>query len=198
MYKYDKKFTAGDITITVQWRDDDVWTNLPDHLGEYEHRHTPDDNYIDRKTGEVFVGGKVEKVVSAQYNIAQPRWFILSWNHIPHNPENWKHVSEGALKSITLLYGSIAGADLYYALQDWERAERWMRGEWCMMCCNVMVSVSNIEVGHADLGGIESDSTREYFDGIALELINEALEDTRRNLDTLNLITIPESVEVPA
>ena len=73
-----------------------------------------------------------------------------------------------------------------YARHDYERAVAFEHGDWCLIGLIVIVYREGIELGHASLWGIESDSGEDYF-GFLLEdeLVPEATEDASGNLTKL-------------
>ncbi len=102
------------------------------------------------------------------------------------------------------------GTRAKYAEQDLDRLEAYAREEWSMVGAVVTVSrtiktprgtrptswtVHTVELGHASLWGIESNSGDEFFAATFDELTDEALKDARGTLAELapdDTITIAE------
>jgi hypothetical protein len=71
-----------------------------------------------------------------------------------------------------------------YVQRDIRRLEDYGNG-WCMVGVVATVSLNGIELGGASVWGVESDSATEHFEELADEMVAEALEDARDNLDGL-------------
>lgn len=101
--------------------------------------------------------------------------FFLPAQHVPHDPENWAHVTGEALDKVVKEHGSIEGADRAYALSDWRRMEALSGGDWAFVGivakAQIISPASNVVqiIQSGGLWGIESDSGSKYFDEVATE-----------------------------
>lgn len=80
---------------------------------------------------------------------------------------------------------------LEYREQDYNRAERFCRGDWAMLGIVAVARLGDMECGSASLWGIESDSG-EYLDEIALEMAHEAVHAANANRNTMIRIRAEE------
>lgn len=73
---------------------------------------------------------------------------------------------------------------LEYREQDYNRIERFCRGDWAMLGIVAVARIGGMECGTASLWGIESDND-EYIDAIALEMAHEAAHAAAANRDSM-------------
>lgn len=71
------------------------------------------------------------------------------------------------------------------ARQDYERLRKFLDGQWGYVGVVVTASREDVELGHASLWGIETDSDPSYFVEVAEELAEEAIEQAREMLAKL-------------
>jgi len=111
-------------------------------------------------------------------------------NHIPHNPDNWKHVSRADKKAVREKFGSLKKADYAYALEDYNRFEGLTRGDWYYIGIEVDATVSisvagrclnSIVVQSGGLWGIESDSGDVEIN----DIISDEKESLRKELQSM-------------
>jgi len=170
------------LRITVK-REEDPHSDIS-HLGTYSHE--PREGCIDRAK---------HADEGAPVGAFGYRYFIPT-NHVPYNAGDWEHVTGKALAAVIKEFGSTVKAAESYALQDYERAEAWNRGAWCMVG---VVAVAEVEVNGArqtikspGLWGIESDSGEDHFK----EVGEEQLSELRAILRELGFKRIPRAVGV--
>jgi hypothetical protein len=68
-----------------------------------------------------------------------------------------------------------------YMEQDYKRMEAYQHQEWCMMFCVITVRCGALE-SFASLGGIESDSSDDYFKEEEKNLTDEAIGDLKKKI----------------
>ena len=102
--------------------------------------------------------------------------------YIPTKEELLAFESEDDLIAV---HGSVEDAIANRILDDHERAEGFLSGDWHMVACRMKLTYGKgpraIELAHASLGGVESDCEEEYkqmiFEDLFTECIEEALND---------------------
>jgi len=118
--------------------------------------------------------GAIDREELGDMERGELRYFIPG-QHVPHSPKNWSHVSAAEKAKVVKQYGSLAAADEAYAMHDYERMERYNRGDWHMMGIVVTILKGAFkEVGNASLWGIESDSSAAYVEEVENDLMEEA------------------------
>jgi len=118
------------------------------------------------------------------------RYVYASENHLPHNPKNWSHVSPESMDG-----ESFEAADIRYAVEDYERWERFISDWWCMLGCVVTVYKDGVEISHDSLWGIESDSDKSYFAEVEEGCLSEALHYANIGLPAKTILEEAEAWE---
>lgn len=77
------------------------------------------------------------------------------------------------------------GGDPEYLAADAERLEAYERQEWAMLGVVVTILKAGVELAHASLWGIESDSEESYFDEVAQDCAHEALPEAKAKIAAL-------------
>ena len=127
--------------------------------------------------------------------------FVGGFQHLPHNPDNWKHVTPERLviameanKAKLSRYEVAEGEDAWrldvlYSVLDYERMEGYNTGDWHMMGCVVKVWAGGYEVGRDSLWGIESDSSDEHREeveqGCIAQANREVMDATGKLMDAV-------------
>ena len=123
----------------------DEYTSIEDDLGTFTDEYT--NGCIDR-TGKV-------PLQRHSYRYFKPM------RYVPHDPRNWEHVEQEEKARLIERFGSLEKADAFYALEDWKRAEAFIRNEWSYFILRLKgcISINGVEVlvESEPVGGIESD-----------------------------------------
>ena len=144
---------------------------------EYDHSYNDDDTVT-----VWYYPAVAESRIQSRWGSRDYRYFI-PMNHVPHNPKNWAHVSKKDCRPVIKQYGSLEKADIAYALQDYERMERY--GDyWSFVGIVVKMFIEGEEVDSASLWGIESDSDDKYFLEETDNLIDDMLSRVSETIKT--------------
>jgi len=162
-------------------------------LGNYS---TDSKNAIDRRTGEVHDefgcvvketddGGVIDR------NACE--YFTLSFNHWPHNPKNWDHVSPEDKKKQMEKYGvdNLEDVDLQHALEDYRKMEEYENQQWWMVGITTTGYLDGEEIGESSLWGISSEDEAYWDETIRdhiAEIISEVsdkVKSTEKHLEKL-------------
>jgi hypothetical protein len=128
--------------------------------------------------------GEIHEDPRRPFDIKCDHYWFTPGQHWPHNPTAWKHVTPESKNFVLAKYGSLKSADYHYALQDMKRLQDYYTGRWYMTGVIVTAKIAISEDGdhwaHEKitnaLGGIESDSTKEYKQEIINNLKSEVKE----------------------
>lgn len=165
-----KKVVKDGFTIVVEKKDDDD----PDlsHLGEYYTMKggaaVPPYPYYDRALEKVVTGPEGEEA-------------DLEEQHKYWNPREYRYITLGS-------------GDPDYLEQDAKRLESYGNG-WCCVGVVVTATRSGVVLGRSSVWGIESDSDKSYFEEMAEEMITDALEEAKENLEILKTVEDKDNTE---
>lgn len=148
---------------------------------------TPDLSYLG-EFGKAYKLGAIEHDPgdSLSYNYFYP------CNHVPHDPNNWDHVSEKDKKEVIAKHGSLENADKQYAQEDYERMLAYGKGDWCSTGIQATAIISMTKDGNpllssemksAGVYGVESDMDSD--DPHAIELIGDEISNLTQSLHDL-------------
>jgi hypothetical protein len=164
-------------SITIKTEPDEY----PDisYLGEVRQR---------KKTGN--------EIPTRPDDIKNTEWFEPC-NHLPHDINNWRHVSDEEKEKVIKQYGSLRKADIAYAYQDLRRLENFYAGRWWMEVITIRASIAVSDDGEhwafdgivMSLGGIESNGSEEYKQ----EIINDLMSEMKHELELWKFT--PEEIE---
>lgn len=148
-------------------------------MGEYTDQIN--DGIIIRKFNEFYEHLSEEQLEQIPDRSGEYRGF-KPFNHIPHDPKNWDHVSKEMKKEVIKKYGSLKKADYSYALADYERMEQLNNGYFSFIGISAEAKVLTSYDGKnwlintlssGGLWGIESDSDSEYINEVQSEQLAE-------------------------
>lgn len=183
------KDKTNTVKISRKWVKDPCGRDHGGMLGKFTS--DPKCPYIDRETGDLYTGeyGNDDELISIDAGMTpvidrNSHKFWMPTNHLPFKESDWNHVPEETKKKVIEEYGSLEKASMFYAIEDWKRAESFGT-DWDYVGCVVDVSVDSVQMGHDSLWGIESDSGEEHLRRIAKECVIEALHNAQETLDKI-------------
>jgi hypothetical protein len=149
----------------------------------------PDISYLGEitKTKQYNVHRKQSSIPTDPDNIDDSDWY-MPFNHLPHDPNEWKHVSQEEKERVIKEYGSLRKADIAYAYADMERLQNYYEGKWwcigIVLTARFAVSDDGIHFAYDDMNaslwGIESDINKEqknqFIDELKHELKQQLLD----------------------
>lgn len=154
-----------DVEVSVRWLVDEN----PDlsHLGEYSEKN--EEGAIDCKEH------------SRNYREGHTFRYFIPGNNVPHNPENWSHVTKKDRAECIKKYGSLKLTDEAYAMQDFKRMDAYNNDGWHMTGCKVTLRLGSMEADDS-LWGIESDCGDKYRRETEKELVSNAFSALEKKL----------------
>ena len=153
------------LDISVKWEVDEY--PHTDREGTLTSEIPADRPYVDRRTGKLFVDGKVVRTTKG--------WYLDR-----HSFEYWIPPDNG--------YDD----EHEYLLQDYLRACTYQNGDWHYEGCVVMVSLFGIGLAEDSLWGVESDGGESYHKDIAGDCISQAKHEAEKILRKLCALTTEE------
>ena len=157
-------------------------------LGTFANR-LPDETtwYVDRINNTLLLQNSEESYDTGILPIkGRNRFFIPSENHnLPG--EKWgDHISAEVLAEIIEKYGSTRDADIQYMLQDYQRAEGLLTGDWSFIGHIVELWFKHERIQTNSVWNTESDCGDEHSDTLLIELAENIVHTLRKVGTQLN------------